>query len=169
MRFLVDSGALISIFPAPLSTSKSGVSLVTADSSLLSCSRSQIIPLWFGKHLFDWPFQLAPVAVPILGADFLSKHNNLLDVANQRVFSADSPWLLRPSTFQFLWVFLQPAPAKTFWPTQSVSLTFSRSFQTLCHRMDSQLLILVTELVITFLHSLVLQWLLNLVASIQRS
>ena len=33
----------------------------------------------------------APVAVPILGADFLKHYNLLLDVSNQRVFSADSP------------------------------------------------------------------------------
>jgi len=36
-------------------------------------------------------FQLAPVAIPILGADFLKHYNLLLDVSNQRVFSADSP------------------------------------------------------------------------------
>ena len=47
--------------------------------------------LRFGSHRFEWPFQLAPVAVPILGADFLKHYNLLLDVSNQRVFSADSP------------------------------------------------------------------------------
>ena len=31
------------------------------------------------------------VKVPILGADFLKHYNLLLDVSNQRVFSADSP------------------------------------------------------------------------------
>ncbi len=35
------------------------------------CGRETIIPLQFGNHKFEWPFQLAPVAIPILGADFL--------------------------------------------------------------------------------------------------
>ena len=73
--------------------------------------------------------------------------------------------LLRPSTFLLLWALLQPTPAQTFWPTQNVSPTSSQSFQTLCHQMDSQLLNLLMDLVINFLHSLVLQCLLNLVAS----
>ena len=91
-RFLIDSGASVSVFPAPHSSStSSGVRLLTADGSSLTCSGSQIIPLRFGDHRFEWPFQLAPVAVPILGADFLKHFNLLLDVANQRVFSSDSP------------------------------------------------------------------------------
>ena len=51
----------------------------------------QIIPLQFDSHRFDWPFQLAPVSLPILGADFLRHHCLLLDVANQRVFCPASP------------------------------------------------------------------------------
>ena len=49
------------------------------------------MPLQLGNHRFEWPFQLAPVAIPILGADFLKHYNLLLDVSNQRVFSTDSP------------------------------------------------------------------------------
>ena len=90
-RFLIDSGASVSVFPDPGSSGgDSGVKLLTADSSSLSCSGSRVIPLRFGSHRFEWPFQLAPVAVPILGADFLKHYNLLLDVSNQRVFSADS-------------------------------------------------------------------------------
>ena len=91
-RFLIYSGASVSVFPAPRSSSSSsGVQLLTADGSSLSCSGSRIIPLGFGNHRIEWPFQLAPVAVPILGADFLKHYNLLLNVSNQRVFSADSP------------------------------------------------------------------------------
>ena len=102
-RFLIDSGASVSVFPDPGSSrGDSGVKLLTADGSSLSCSGSRVIPLRFGSHRFEWPFQLAPVAVPILGADFLKHYNLLLDVANQRVFSADSPTspciILPPST-----------------------------------------------------------------------
>ena len=91
-RFLIDTGASVSVFPAPRSlSSSSGVKLLTADGSSLSCSGSRVIPLQFGKHKLEWPFQLAPVAIPILGVDFLKHYNLLLDVSNQRVFSADSP------------------------------------------------------------------------------
>ena len=37
-RFLIDSRASVSVFPAPPSNSRSGVSLLTADGSSLSCS-----------------------------------------------------------------------------------------------------------------------------------
>jgi len=91
-RFLIDSGASVSVFPAPRSSStSSGDKLLTADGSSLTCSGSRIIPLRFGTHRFEWPFQLALVAIPILGADFLKYFNLILDVSNQRVFSADSP------------------------------------------------------------------------------
>ena len=87
-RFLIDSGASVSVFPDQGSSgSNSGVKLLTADGSSLTCSGSRIIPLQFGNHKFDWQFQLAPVAIPILGADFLKHYNLLLDVSNQRVRS----------------------------------------------------------------------------------
>ena len=44
-EFLVDSGASVSVFPWPKSTSDDGVRLLTADGSLLICSGSWIIPL----------------------------------------------------------------------------------------------------------------------------
>ena len=75
--------------------------LITTDDSSLSCSSSRVIPLQFGKHRFEWPFQLAPVAIPILGADFLKHYNLLLDVSNQRVFSTDSltsPFIVLPTS-----------------------------------------------------------------------
>ena len=91
-RFLIDSGASVSVFSDQGSSEKiSGVKLLTSDGSSLTCSGSRIIPLQFGNHKFEWPFQLAQVAIPILGADFLKPNNLLLDVSNQRVFSADSP------------------------------------------------------------------------------
>ena len=67
-RFLVDSGTSVSVFPDPGSSGEdSGVKLLTADGSALSCSSSRVFPLRFGIHRFKWPFQQAPVAIPILG------------------------------------------------------------------------------------------------------
>ena len=88
---LVDSWASVSVIPAPPSTYGSGVHLVTADGASLTCFGFRIIPQWLGSHRFDWPFQLAPMALPILGADFLKHHRLLLDVSNQRVFCPASP------------------------------------------------------------------------------
>ena len=65
-NFLVDSGASVTVFPAPASSSSSGIRLVTANGSAMTCSGSRIIPLQFGSKRFQWTFQLAPVFVPVL-------------------------------------------------------------------------------------------------------
>ena len=44
-EFLVDSGASVSVFPGPKSTSSDGVRLLTADGSPMICSGTKIIPL----------------------------------------------------------------------------------------------------------------------------
>ena len=98
--FLVDSGASISVFPAPPTKTVSGVKLLTATGNTGSCSGSRSIPLKFSSPNFEWIFQLAPVSVPILGADFLLYHRLVVDVANQKVSSSSSstPCVLDAST-----------------------------------------------------------------------
>ena len=58
-------------------------------------SGSCIIPLRFscgsGSKVYTWTFQLAPVSVPLLGADFLEHFNLLVDIKNRRVVQADCP------------------------------------------------------------------------------
>ena len=76
-KFLVDSEASVSVFPAPASSSSS----VTANGSTMTCSGSRIIPLRFRSKCFQWTFQIAPVSIPILGADFLHHHPLLINVA----------------------------------------------------------------------------------------
>ena len=124
--FLVDSIASITVFPAPTSSSASGVKLLTADGSSVSFYGSRIIPLPFGSSNFDWMFQLAQLSVPILGADYLYHHNLLLNVANQMVFSNSSlgsPALLLSSSPQS---YVQPSsPLQNVSPTCSSSLTHS--------------------------------------------
>ena len=143
-RFLIDSGASVSVFPAPPSNSRSGVSLLTADGSSLSCSGSRIIPLRFGNHRFDWPFQLAPVAIPILGADFLRHFNLLLDVSNQRVFSADSP------TSPSIILPTSPDPVTTLPRANLLATPKCISDLMLHHLMDLQPPNLAMESIITF-------------------
>ena len=59
--------------------------------SALTCSDSRIIPLLSSSKRFHWTFQLAPVSVPILGADFLRHHHLLLDVAGGPLFEPSDP------------------------------------------------------------------------------
>ena len=95
-KFLVDSGASVSVFPhhssKPSSSSvfSNSVELRTADGSSVRCAGTREIPLCFGSRRFSWSFQLAPVTVPILGADFLRHHHLLVDVAGRRVLDSSS-------------------------------------------------------------------------------
>lgn len=88
----MDTGASVSVFPhhGPRlpSTSESSIKLLTADGTPMQCSGTRTIPLRFGTRRFEWVFQLAPVQVPILGADFLRCHHLLVDLAGQRVLDA---------------------------------------------------------------------------------
>ena len=81
-EFLVDSGASVSVFPGPKSLSSNGVCLLTADGSPMFCSSSCIIPLCFscgsGSKVYTW--NVAPVSVPLLGADFLEHFNLIVDI-----------------------------------------------------------------------------------------
>ena len=90
-RFLVDSGASVSIFPhhGPLPKFPK-LRLQTADGSHVSCNGERLIPLRFGSTSYEWSFQLAPVTVPILGADFLRHFRLLVDMAGQRVLDAST-------------------------------------------------------------------------------
>ena len=98
-RFLVYTGASVSVFPrtAPTpSASLSKTKLLTAGSSSLPCFGACAIPLRFGSRHLSWSFQLAPVSVPILGSDFLHHHALLFDVPRARVLDANSLDVLSP-------------------------------------------------------------------------
>ena len=88
-KFLIDSGASLSVFPCPSSSSNnsnSDVMLITEDGSTMYCSGNRIIPLSFGSKSYDWKFHLAPVSALILGNDFLRKHHLIVNMAGLRVF-----------------------------------------------------------------------------------
>ena len=90
-RFLIDSGASVSVFPHHGPPPRHpNLRLQTADGSQVPCSGERMIPLRFGSFSYEWVFQLAPVTVPILGADFLRHFHLLVDMAGQRVLDASS-------------------------------------------------------------------------------
>ena len=94
-EFLVDSGASVSVFPGSSSSSGDGFRLLNADGSPIFCSGSQLIPLRFScgsrSKVYTWKFQLAPVSVPLLGADFLKHFNFMVDVKGRKLVHADCP------------------------------------------------------------------------------
>ena len=94
-EFLVNSRASVSVFPGPKSLHVDRVCLLMADGSPMICSSSRIIPLQFfccsGSKVYTWNFQLAPVSVPLLGADFLKHFILLVDIKGHKVIHADCP------------------------------------------------------------------------------
>ena len=93
--FLVDSGASVSVFPGSSSSSSDGFCLLNADGSPIFCSGSRLIPLRFScgsrAKIYTWKFQLAPVSVPLLGADFLKQFNFMVDIKGRKLVHADCP------------------------------------------------------------------------------
>ena len=87
-RFLVDTGATVSVFPHNSAETCSDLKLVTADGSSIRSWGVRSIILTIGVHRFVWPFRLASFNRPILGADFLAANNILVDVARHRLLDA---------------------------------------------------------------------------------
>ena len=94
-EFLIDSGTSVSVFPGPRSSSVDGIRLLTAYGLSMFCSSSRLIPLRFscgsGSKVYTLNFQLAPVSIPLLGADFLKHFNLLVDIKGRKLVHADCP------------------------------------------------------------------------------
>ena len=91
VHLLSDSKASVSVFPAPASSSSSGIRLVTSNISVMTCIGSRIIPLLFGSKSFHWTFQLAPVLVSILKLISYAHQQLLFDVAGGCLFEHSNP------------------------------------------------------------------------------
>jgi hypothetical protein len=80
-RFLVDTGAIFSIFPHSSAATPSGPKLRGAAGQLIPCWGERTLNLSFqGKH-FTWTFLLAAVSFPIIGVDFLRHFRLMVDPA----------------------------------------------------------------------------------------
>ena len=84
-RFLVDTGAEVSVYPpvAGLRSPISSQTLVAANGSTIQTYGTRNIKLRIGGRCFSWDFVIADVPRAILGADFLRAHNFLVDVAGR--------------------------------------------------------------------------------------
>jgi hypothetical protein len=72
-KFLVDSGASISILPHSSSAPPKGPHLVGANGKLIPAWVRRRQTVCFAGHNFEFDFFLAAVATPIIGMDFLAK------------------------------------------------------------------------------------------------
>ena len=91
-RYLIDTGAAVSVVPAPLHSRKSdekGPPLRAANGTNIATYGTQMLSLDLGlQRKFKWPAVLADVSRPILGADFLRQSNLLVDIARERLIDA---------------------------------------------------------------------------------
>ena len=92
--FLVDTGAFMSIFPAAKHEKNdlpsSCVRLIAANGTTISTYGQRELTLRFHGQTYSWSFILADVQRPLLGADFLSHHHLMVDVARQQLIDNDS-------------------------------------------------------------------------------
>lgn len=87
-RYLVDTGAEISVFPASAKDKSNPVwfTLRAANQTSIPAFGELSLTLNLGlRRVFRWLFIKANVAKPILGADFLSYYSLLVDVKNRRL------------------------------------------------------------------------------------
>ena len=89
-RYLVDSGSAFSILANKSSAEPTGPRLMTADCKPLHCWGYRMCSVRTHTREFSWTFLLAPVAFPILGADFLSNFRLLVDISNKRLVARGS-------------------------------------------------------------------------------
>lgn len=96
--FLVDTGAFVSVYPISASRENyfqrdqhpSSVSLIAANGTRIRTYGTVTIPLLLNSRSYSWTFTLADVSRPLLGADFLSHHDLLVDVARRRLIDSQS-------------------------------------------------------------------------------
>ena len=90
-KFLVDTGAEVSVFPATSRDrrfGRTGLELQAANGSRIKSYGSKLLKIRLPCGTFRWSFILADVGQPQLGADFLRQHALLVDVKHQRLVNA---------------------------------------------------------------------------------
>ena len=96
IKFLVDSGAEVSLFPATTAdrtSGRSGPALMAANGSAIPSFGLRSISFRLANRRFTWRFVIAAIPIGILGADFLRSNALLVDLARQSLLSwQSSPW-----------------------------------------------------------------------------
>ena len=92
-RFLVVTGAAVSVYPASLRDINGGShtrSLVAANGSNIATYGTRRMNIRLENQDYTWPFILADVKTPLLGVDFLQANGLLVDLQIKRLVNATS-------------------------------------------------------------------------------
>ena len=92
-RFLVDTGAAVSVYPASLRDINGDShtrSLVAANGSNIATYGTRRMNIRLENQDYTGPFFLADVKTPLLGADFLHANGLLVDLQSKRLVNATS-------------------------------------------------------------------------------
>ena len=111
LRFLVDTGAEVSVFP-PSSTEQQhpqvGFTLQAVSKTTIPTYGCRSLTLDLGlRQTFRWMFIIADVKNPMLGADFLRNYNLLVDLRHNRL--SDGLTLLNIQSIESQ----EPSPSST--------------------------------------------------------
>ena len=90
-RFLVDSGAEISVVPPSgkdTRSGKRGESLTAANGNNIKTYGTRTIQVLVNARRFKWTFTIADVSQPLLGADILREHALLVDMKGRRLIDS---------------------------------------------------------------------------------
>lgn len=89
IQFLIDTGADLCVYPRSVvqgQRDKSDYSLSAANGTTIATYGTITLALDFGlRRVFTWRFVVADVSKPIIGVDFLSHYDLLVDIRNQRL------------------------------------------------------------------------------------
>ena len=94
-RFLVDTGAEVSVIPPTVSDkrfhSNSSVTLQAVNQSSINTfgERSMILDLGL-RRTFRWIFIVADIQTPIIGADFLKAFGLLVDIKHRKLYDSNT-------------------------------------------------------------------------------
>ena len=101
-QFWVDTGAAVSVYPASLRDINGGShtrSLVAANGSNIATCGTRRMNIRLENQDYTWPFILADLKTPLLGADFLQANGLLVDLQSKRLVMPQSHWA--PGTPRF--------------------------------------------------------------------
>lgn len=99
LRFLVDTGAEVSVLPATQAERKrpsKSLTLQAVNATPIATHGTRSLTVDLGlRRTFRWVFVVADVETPILGADFLSHFNLLVDMTHCRLVDAHTHLMIQ--------------------------------------------------------------------------
>mgnify|MGYP004574657049 CR=1 FL=1 len=94
LKFLIDTGAEVSVFPIKNFSGvsqKSNLILTAANGTPIDTYGFKELQLDFGfNNLFSFPFILANIDTPIIGINFLEKFGMLVDIKNRKIIDSNN-------------------------------------------------------------------------------